>query len=171
MPKQFLGEIWAATEPKTVPILSRDRGGCVFLNSFSSYQRRPEVSHCGQRYDSGGMDSQPEDNKTNIYLATFTTCWARLKLYSVLEKLDRNVLYYHTDLVIYVSKTGENDVPLGDYLGGLTNELETGEHIIEFASGGPKNYAYKTNKRNWGTYNRVCIWRTQNLRLQDQQEK
>ena len=48
-------------------------------------------------------DCQQEDNKTNIYLATFTTCWVRLKLYSVLEKIDRNVLYYDTDLVIYVS--------------------------------------------------------------------
>ena len=93
-------------------------------------------------------DCQPEDNKTNIYLATFTTCWARLKLYSILEKIDRNVLYYDTDSVIYVSKTGENDVPLGDNLGELTNELETGEHIIEFVSGGPKNYAYKTNQGN-----------------------
>ena len=48
-------------------------------------------------------DCQPEDNKTNIYLVTFTTCWVRLKLYSVLEKIDRNVLYKDTDLVIYVS--------------------------------------------------------------------
>ena len=52
-------------------------------------------------------DCQPEDNKTNIYLATFTTCLARLKLYSILEKIDRKVLYYDTDSVIYVSKTGE----------------------------------------------------------------
>ena len=47
-----------------------------------------------------------------------------------------------------MSKTGENDVPLGDYLEELTNKLETGEHIIEFVSGGPKNYVYKTNKGN-----------------------
>ena len=33
-------------------------------------------------------------------------------------------------------------------MGELTNELETGEHIILFVSGGPKNYAYKTNKGN-----------------------
>ena len=45
-------------------------------------------------------DCQPEDNKTNIYLATFTTCRAQLKLYSVLEKVNRNVLYYDTDSVI-----------------------------------------------------------------------
>ncbi len=91
-------------------------------------------------------DCQPEDNKTNIYLATFTTCWARLKLYSVLEKLDKRVLYYDTDSVIYASRPGEFDPPLGDYLGELTNELGGGEHIVEFVSGGPKNYAYKTNK-------------------------
>ncbi|XP_053382580.1 uncharacterized protein LOC128549597 [Mercenaria mercenaria] len=92
------------------------------------------------------QDCQPEDNKTNIYLATFTTCWARLKLYSVLEKLNRRVLYYDTDSVIYVSRPGQYDPPLGDYLGELTDELDGGEYIVEFVSGGPKNYAYKTNK-------------------------
>ena len=93
-------------------------------------------------------DCQPEDNKTNIYLATFTTCWARLKLYSVLEKVNRNVLYYDTDSVIYVSSPGKYDPPIGDYLGELTNELKKGEHIVEFVSGGPNNYAYKTNRGN-----------------------
>lgn len=91
------------------------------------------------------QDCQPEDNKTNIYLATFTTCWSRLKLYNVLEELDRRVLYYDTDSVIYVSRSGQYGPPLGDYLGELTDELKTVEHIVEFVSGGPKNYAYKTN--------------------------
>ena len=91
------------------------------------------------------QDCQPEDNKTNIYLATFTTCWARLRLYSVLEQLNRNVLYYDTDSVIYVSRPGQYHPPLGDYLGKLTDVLDSGEHIVEFVSGSPKNYAYKTN--------------------------
>ena len=51
-------------------------------------------------------DCLPGDNKTNIYLATFTTCWARLKLYSVHEPLNRRVIYYDTDSVIYVSRAG-----------------------------------------------------------------
>ena len=93
------------------------------------------------------QDFQPEDNKTNVYLATFTTCWARLKLYSVLEKLDKRVLYYDMDSVIYVSRPRQYDPPLGDYMGELTGELEAAEHIVEFVSGGPKNYGYKTNKR------------------------
>jgi len=88
----------------------------------------------------------PMDNKTNIYLTTFKTCWARLKWYGVLDRLDERVLYYDTDSVIYVSKPGEYDPPLGDFLGELTNELEGDDYIVEFVSGGPKNYAYHTNK-------------------------
>ena len=34
---------------------------------------------------------------------------------------------------------------LGDFLGDFTNELELDEFIIEFVSGGAKNYAYKLN--------------------------
>ena len=51
-----------------------------------------------------------------------------------------------TDSIIFVSRPGEYDPPLGDYLGELTNELKTGEHIVEFVSGGPQNYAYKNGK-------------------------
>ena len=65
----------------------------------------------------------------------------------MLEQLNRNVLYYDTDSVIYVSPPGQYDPPLGDYLGELTDELDSGEHIVEFVSGGPKNYAYKTNSK------------------------
>ena len=86
-----------------------------------------------------------QDVKTNIFLATFTTCWARLKLYDVLDKLQRNVLYYDTDSVVYVSRPGQYDPPLGDYLGQLTDELGAGQHIVEFVSGGPKNYCFKTS--------------------------
>ena len=81
-------------------------------------------------------------------MATFKTCWARLKLYSVLEQLGRRVLYYDTDSIIYVCRPNEYDPPLGDYLGELTDELGNGEYIVEFVSGGRKNYAYKTNKNN-----------------------
>jgi hypothetical protein len=63
----------------------------------------------------------------------------------VLEPLNRRVLYYDTDSVIFVSKPGEYDPPLGDFLGELTDELDRGEHIIKFVSGGPNNYAYRTN--------------------------
>ena len=35
-------------------------------------------------------------------------------------------------------------IPLGDFLGEMTNELDEEDHIIDFTSAGPKNYGYKT---------------------------
>ena len=59
----------------------------------------------------------PEDNNTNIVLAAFTTCLARLKLYDVLEKLGERIIYHDTDSCIYSSKPGQYNPPLGDFLG------------------------------------------------------
>ena len=98
-------------------------------------------------------------NRINVVLAAYTTAQARLKLYDLLERLDRRVLYYDTDSVIFVSKVsssknenfGDQSVSetfepqLGDFLGELTNELDTGLHITEFVSTGPKSYSYKLN--------------------------
>ncbi|CAC5402776.1 unnamed protein product [Mytilus coruscus] len=89
----------------------------------------------------------PVDVKTNIFIAIFTTMWARLKLYEVLDMLDERVLYKDTDSCIYVSKKGKPEPPLGNYLGELTSEIPADEgYIVEFVSGGPKNYAYRTLK-------------------------
>ena len=85
------------------------------------------------------------DKKTNIVIAAFTTAYARLKLYDLLDLLQERVLYYDTDSVIYVHEPCKPDPPLGDYLGDLTNELDPGDYITTFISGGPKNYAYLTN--------------------------
>ena len=86
-----------------------------------------------------------EKNKVNIVIAAFTTAYARLKLYDLLDLLQERVLYYDTDSVIYVHEPGKPDPPLGDYLGDLTDELDVGDYITTFISGGPKNYAYLTN--------------------------
>ena len=74
-------------------------------------------------------------------IAAYTTAQARLKLYSFLERLGERVLYYDTDSIIYLSREGsaEYELPLGDYLGDLTDELAkdygAGSYITEFASG------------------------------------
>ena len=86
-----------------------------------------------------------EKGKVNIVIAAFTTAYARLKLYDLLDLLQERVLYYDTDSVIYVHEPGKPDPPLGDYLGDLTDELDAGDYITAFISGGPKNYAYLTN--------------------------
>ena len=87
---------------------------------------------------------EESNDKVNIVIAAFTTAYARLKLYDLLDQLQEQVLYYDTDSVIYVHEPGKPEPPLGDYLGDLTDELD-GDYITEFMSGGPKNYAYVTN--------------------------
>ena len=89
-------------------------------------------------------DNIMDNGKRNIFIAAFTTCHARLKLYSYLEQLGEQVLYFDTDSVIYKRKPGQVAIPLGDYLGEMTNELDNGDHIVEFVSGGPKNYGHRT---------------------------
>ena len=82
----------------------------------------------------------------NIFVACFTTCHARLKLYAALEALGERVLYFDTDSVIYLEETPTQFQPtLGSYLGDFTSELADDEYIQEFVSGGPKNYGYATN--------------------------
>ena len=78
----------------------------------------------------------------NIGVAAFTTAWARLMLYDVLDRLRERVLGYDTDSAWFVEKEGEN--LLGDSLGELTDELE-GDWITRWTATGPKSYAYETN--------------------------
>ena len=83
---------------------------------------------------------------TNVVLASFVTSHARLRLYSLLEQLQERVLYFDTDSVFYISRPGDQDLPVGDYLGDLTDELTEygeGSYITEFCSAGPKNYMYR----------------------------
>jgi len=81
--------------------------------------------------------------KVNVFIAAFTTCHARLKLYKSLHTLQQQVLYYDTDSVIYKWAPGLPSIPTGDFLGDMTDELE-GDTIQEFVSGGAKNYGYRT---------------------------
>ena len=83
--------------------------------------------------------------KTNVFVVALTTSLARLKLYEALDFLGDRALYYDTDSVIYKTKPGQEKLPLGPYLGQFTDELG-GDVIVEFCSGGAKNYGYLTNK-------------------------
>ena len=83
--------------------------------------------------------------KTNVFVVAFTTSLARLKLYEALDFLGDRALYYDTDSVIYKTKPGQEKLPLGTYLGQFIDELG-GDSIVEFCSGGAKNYGYLTKK-------------------------
>ena len=88
----------------------------------------------------------PVSPNLNVFVASFTTWWPRLRLYEALEFLGKCVLYFDTDSVIYLEEPGQPNPPLGDYLGKFTGKLEADDYIMEFVSGGPKNYGYQTKK-------------------------
>lgn len=73
---------------------------------------------------------------SNVFIAIFTTVHVRLRFYDCLERVRaESVLYVDTDSQIYAVKEGEFPLPLGSYLGDLTDEL-TGDTIQEFAAAG-----------------------------------
>lgn len=45
--------------------------------------------------------------------------------------------------MIFVHREGDWRVPLGDYLGDLTNDIPPNERITEFVSAGPKTYGLR----------------------------
>ena len=86
---------------------------------------------------------------TNIFVACFTTSSARLMLYEKLDYLDKQVLYFDTDSIVYIESQNSKAIETGDMLGELTDELD-GETINNtFVSGGPKNcsFIYGNNKQ------------------------
>jgi hypothetical protein len=83
-----------------------------------------------------------ESGSTSVVIAAYTIAQTRLKLYSYLEQLGLRALYADTYSVVYTSRQGDWKPELGDYLGDLTDEVPD-NRIIEFVTGGPKNYAYK----------------------------
>jgi hypothetical protein len=72
-----------------------------------------------------------------------------MRLYKLIKKVEDRFVYCDTDSVFYeINPNEENNLKTGKFMGDLTSELGDGECITEFVSGGPKVYAYKTNKNN-----------------------
>jgi len=101
-----------------------------------------------------GIDINPKDVapkasfvennfNTNIYVAAYTTANARLRLYSQLERMDRQTVYCDTDSIMY-NRNGGVELPFGEMLGEWTDELNGGR-ITKWVATGPKAYYYETD--------------------------
>ena len=82
------------------------------------------------------------DKVATVFLAVFTSSYARLHLYDIMGPFNTCVLYYDTDSIVYVPDPRLLNPPLADYLGDVTGEY-VWNHIEECVSAGPKNYAYR----------------------------
>ncbi|KAJ8954840.1 hypothetical protein NQ318_023401 [Aromia moschata] len=108
-------------------------GGSSYIKLPSFIEKKKGITqhntHREEAYDSLAT--------VNVVIAAYVTTQVHLELYSYLELLGGRVLYYDTD---------SYDVPMGEFLGEITDELESygpGSYITEFVSGGPKKYAYR----------------------------
>jgi hypothetical protein len=117
----------------------------LYLDDRILIQKVILSDQCCQVYYKKDQELAEANSNTNCVIGAFVTAQARLKLLSELNKLGDRVLYYDTDSIIYIHIEGLYNPSLGNFLGDFTNELIDNEFIVEFASGGPKNYAYKTN--------------------------
>ena len=135
-------------KPKTVCITSPSQlYPYLFSDNFSLKNLRICTEDVMEAVFTEVEENIVPSNKTNIFIACFTTAWARLKLYEALDVLQEQVLYYDTDSVIYRWKPDGPELPLGQYLGQFTNELDDpSDYITEFVSGGAKNYGYVTKQ-------------------------
>ena len=69
---------------------------------------------------------------TNIYIGCFTTRHARLMLYDKLDYLQKKVLYFDTDSIIYADD-GMKHIETGDMLGDMTEKLSGKKnHLFRF---------------------------------------
>jgi len=91
-------------------------------------------------------DCMEQNPKVNVVLAAYTTALARIHLYNYLDILQDRCFYHDTDSVIYSCTANEQDLPLGDYLGDLTDEIADeygeGSFISEAVFTAEKSYSF-----------------------------
>jgi hypothetical protein len=99
----------------------------------------------------------PSLRHTNEVIGAYVTAGARIHLYSYLDRPQERAIYCDTDSVIYVQPSeGPRLVETGDRLGDMTSELKPSESIVEYVSGGPKNYSYRVIDTVTGRSKTVC---------------
>uniref|UniRef100_A0A914N3G3 DNA-directed DNA polymerase n=1 Tax=Meloidogyne incognita TaxID=6306 RepID=A0A914N3G3_MELIC len=91
-----------------------------------------------------------EHDCSNVIISLWTTSAARLHLLKAMKKVVRSsgctLLYTDTDSIIYVHPEDQNPLQLGQHLGEFTDEYPH-HNILEFCSGGAKQYGLKLQKK------------------------
>ncbi|XP_032067185.1 uncharacterized protein LOC116504335 [Thamnophis elegans] len=110
--KLFLNSLWGkfgqSTNHMTTSVVTEPEE--LFQYLFVPYY---EVSSCEFLDDEAAVvtwktaKNQPTKSTcTNVFIASFTTAYARLELYTLLDRLGDRCLYHDTDSVIFISREG-----------------------------------------------------------------
>jgi len=141
--------------------MNENRSQCtaVFdLSDLNRHLRNPlidvhSVRHINENcvcinHKHSSIDCVDVSNNTNIYIAIFTTTYARLRLAELIEFIGwERILYMDTDSLMYLlSENDDENVTVSPFLGELSSELDEDDVIVEFSTGGPKVYGFETKK-------------------------
>ncbi|CAF4043658.1 unnamed protein product [Rotaria magnacalcarata] len=92
-------------------------------------------------------EAAPCKRAVNVVIGSFVTCYARLHLLKLMNKLKGKIYYVDTDSCIYVSRGGyEPPLTKFGFLGELSDELRSygkGSFCSAFVCLGPKTYSLK----------------------------
>nr|CAD2198086.1 unnamed protein product [Meloidogyne enterolobii] len=92
-----------------------------------------------------------EHECSNIVISLWTTSAARIHLLRAMQKVARTpgctLLYTDTDSLIFAHSVNNCPLQTGPHLGDLTDEYPDDE-IVEYCSGGAKQYGLKLKKKN-----------------------
>lgn len=87
------------------------------IHNVDIFESKLHNTTCLQVYYTIADEFTDNESKTNVALASFVTAYARLHLYEELLKLDKRVLYFDTDSIIYITKESDTYQPIiGNYL-------------------------------------------------------
>jgi G:T-mismatch repair DNA endonuclease (very short patch repair protein) len=102
----------------------------------------PEIIQVGVSENKKTHTGSPQ---SNLAIAAFTTCYARLKLHNALMKVGDRAIYSDTDSVYFLVDDeflhSPNMIKTGDNLGDWTDECADGNYIKNFICYALKTYA------------------------------
>jgi hypothetical protein len=88
-------------------------------------------------------ENVPNLPHTNEFIGAYVAAGARIHLYSFLDRVQENAIYFDPDSVIFIQPSGEPwPIATGHKLGDMQSEQKHSEFIVEFVRWA-KNYAYR----------------------------
>ena len=145
-----MGQGWSKTQYEADRGLSRNGSKPVLPPVHRFNETTSLLPHTRQWHDPTRMELQTRlstRRQQNQHLLSHVHCLlGQAQTVQCAQSIKQEcVVLWHRQCNICDASRAVYIPPFGDYLGELTDELDSGEHIVEFVSGGPKNHAYKTN--------------------------
>ncbi|CAF1040716.1 unnamed protein product [Brachionus calyciflorus] len=115
--KSFWGRFGMNTNKTQYKVISNPLEWIEMVSDDQFIIHKADFSHENyvQVFYSSDVDMHEGNSQKSVVLAAFVTCHAILKLYEELKKIDKRVLYFDTDSIIYIRSPCQYRPPC-DYL-------------------------------------------------------